>query len=62
MYPKTFKELESCVCGNVRRAFTFFQAKFCRNMSKSRELLSQMMQSGYEGDAQMWLEYVQLER
>lgn len=42
--------------------FVVFQAKFCRNMSKARELWSGILQAGFSSQAQMCLEYVRLER
>jgi hypothetical protein len=39
-----------------------FEAKFCNNMEKSREIWKQIMQAGVGNQAEFWLEYVQLER
>ena len=46
-----------------KRWITFvLQAKFCSNVGKSRELWNGIMQQGFGNQAQMWLEYFNLER
>ena len=42
--------------------YVFFQAKFCKNMEKTRDLWNLVMQSGFGNQAAVWLEYFNLER
>jgi len=47
---------------SLNQYWAFIEAKYCKNMSKSRELWAQIMQSGFGSKAAMWLEYSRLER
>ena len=42
--------------------FVFLQAKYCQNALRMRELWNDIMSMGYASQAQMWLQYVHLER
>jgi len=46
----------------VSCAWFVWQAKYCGNMSKARELWSGVLQAGFNSQAQMCLEYVRIER
>ena len=42
--------------------FSIFQARFCKNVTKGRELWNDIMTEGHGNEASMWLNFYQFER
>ena len=48
------------VCIHICKLYS--QAKYCKNMSKCRELWKTIMKDNHGSESEMWLEYFRLER
>ncbi|XP_074641538.1 spliceosome associated factor 3, U4/U6 recycling protein-like [Tubulanus polymorphus] len=47
---------------SLQRYWAFIEVKFCKNMTKSREIWNDIMQRGNGNKAEMWMEFIRLER
>lgn len=42
--------------------FVLLQGKFCKNMTRAREIWTDIMSAGRNHEAALWLDYLRLER
>ncbi|KAK6189074.1 hypothetical protein SNE40_005118 [Patella caerulea] len=48
--------------GALKQYWALIEAKFCKNLSKAREIWNKIMTEGHGNEAASWLEYYKLER
>lgn len=47
---------------SLQQYWAFIEAKYCKNITKARELWTTIMQLGFGDQARVWLEYISMER
>ncbi|XP_063971619.1 squamous cell carcinoma antigen recognized by T-cells 3-like isoform X1 [Lytechinus pictus] len=62
IYQAKYFDAEGDPSSSLQRYLAFVEAKYCQNVTRMRELWNDIMSMGHANQAQMWLQYVNLER